>query len=210
MRIWGCRMTDFVVRYHVGITSVLRRCIVAIFCALVVPGLASAQDRTLGDVFDFCEPVVSGAALPSLEALPLKRLDDRTMIARLNTTSGPVSLRYFRDAGGSSPVTRCWVDGYDARDQDNLTDPGVIWVRSAREIRAWFVQREARPDAQMVSPVIGAAEIFMEICTESDVPLIVLAGPNSVQSDVPDGERPFEFSMMSPVNNNSTECKYVK
>jgi hypothetical protein len=170
----------------------------------------AAQELTLGDVFDMCEPVVSGAELPSLEKLPLKRLDGRTMAARLDTTSGPVTLRYFRDAGGSSPVTRCWIDGYDARDKDNLTDPAVMWGRTAPEIRAWFERRGARPDAEMVGPVIGAGRLFVEICTDAGVPLNVLAGPNAVQSDVPEDNRPFSFWMQSPVNNNSTECKFVK
>ncbi|OAN69983.1 hypothetical protein A8B82_22460 [Sulfitobacter sp. EhC04] len=177
---------------------------------LLATNAVAAQELTLGDVFDMCEPVVSGAELPSLEKLPLKRLDGRTMVARLDTTSGPVTLRYFRDAGGSSPVTRCWIDGYDARDQDNLTDPDVMWGRTAPEIRTWFERRGARPDAKMVGPVIGAGSLFVEICTDAGVPLTVLAGPNAVQSDVPEENRPFSFWMQSPVNNNSTECKFVK
>ncbi len=201
MPIWGLRMIDF--------GGWVPGSLMPIGLLLATDAVA-AQELTLGDVFDMCEPVVSGAELPSLEKLPLKRLDGRTMGARLDTTSGPVTLRYFSDAGGGSPVTRCWVDGYDARDLDNRTDAAVTWGQKAPEIEAWFEQRGARDDAEMVRPVIGAGRLFVEICTEAGVPLTVIAGPNAVLSEVQEDNRPFSFWMQSPVNNNSTECKYVK
>ncbi len=166
MPIWGSRMSDLARRYHVGITSVLRRCVMTLAICMPIAAQADAWDEFVARCLDPYEHL-SFEVVSGLDVQPVDQMHDARQVY------GPTEEGYLLvlDAAPSIGERACSVEFAGVEDSQAARDWMIEQVASGRYALGddgWLVSQDWIEPRLMVRAEASKARTYYAV-VETDL-----------------------------------------